>query len=239
MPNILERHLQSIERISNRFDAYGYLLDYVREIGFRYFSLHRFTPGCENELRRTIVVSNLPESLLATLEDGKLIAHSPGYRKLRTSVLPFVWDFGTIERSKASDEGAAFRAALEVHGIVSGACTPTHDSAGHHGALALTGTRETLNYVELSKLSLMANRLFERINQCGDSGLPNREIRLSDRERECISWTSAGKTSGEIAKILGLSEHTVNQYVAAVCHKLGTVNRAQAVATAIRLHIID
>jgi DNA-binding CsgD family transcriptional regulator len=52
-------------------------------------------------------------------------------------------------------------------------------------------------------------------------------------------WTSAGKTSAEIAAILGLSEHTINQHIAASTQKLGALNRTQAVAKAIRLRVID
>jgi len=57
---------------------------------------------------------------------------------------------------------------------------------------------------------------------------------LSERELECLKWTSAGKTSAEIAAILNLSEHTVNHYLIGATRKLEAVNRTQAVAKAVR-----
>ena len=61
---------------------------------------------------------------------------------------------------------------------------------------------------------------------------------LSDRERECLYWVSAGKTTDEVAVILGVSSNTVNSYVAHAIQKFGASNRAMAMATAIRSGII-
>lgn len=61
---------------------------------------------------------------------------------------------------------------------------------------------------------------------------------LSKKELECLRWAADGKTSSEIAIITGLSEHTVNHYLIFACNKLNAVNRAHAVAKAIRAGII-
>ncbi|WP_018689249.1 response regulator transcription factor [Ahrensia kielensis] len=61
---------------------------------------------------------------------------------------------------------------------------------------------------------------------------------LTESERNVLSWCANGKTSYEISKILDLSEHTVNHYLANVCRKLHATNRAQATAKAIKLGIL-
>lgn len=61
---------------------------------------------------------------------------------------------------------------------------------------------------------------------------------LSDRQRECLKWVSEGKTTEEIAMILGVSSNTVNSYVAQAIQKFGASNRAMAIATAIRSGVI-
>lgn len=61
---------------------------------------------------------------------------------------------------------------------------------------------------------------------------------LSDRERECLSWVSQGKTTDEIALILDVSSNTINSYIAHAIHKLAASNRAMAVASAIRRNLI-
>ena len=61
---------------------------------------------------------------------------------------------------------------------------------------------------------------------------------LSDRQRECLKWVSEGKTTDEVALILGVSSNTVNSYVAHAIQKFGASNRAMAIATAIRSGVI-
>ena len=61
---------------------------------------------------------------------------------------------------------------------------------------------------------------------------------LSERERECLKWVSEGKTTDEVALILGVSSNTVNSYVAHAIQKFGASNRAMAIATAIRSGVI-
>jgi len=61
---------------------------------------------------------------------------------------------------------------------------------------------------------------------------------LSERERECLVWVSEGKTTDEVALILGVSSNTVNSYITQAIQKLAASNRAMAIATAIRSGII-
>lgn len=61
---------------------------------------------------------------------------------------------------------------------------------------------------------------------------------LSERERECLLWVSEGKTTDEVAVILGVSSNTVNSYIAHAIQKFGASNRAMAIANAIRSGII-
>lgn len=57
---------------------------------------------------------------------------------------------------------------------------------------------------------------------------------LSQRERECLVWVSEGKTTDEVAVILGVSSNTINSYIASAIQKFGASNRAMAIATAVR-----
>jgi DNA-binding CsgD family transcriptional regulator len=62
---------------------------------------------------------------------------------------------------------------------------------------------------------------------------------LSGREVEVLRWIAAGKTSEVIADILSISVTTVDTHVIKACKKLNCVNRAHAVATAMRLGLIE
>ncbi len=76
--------------------------------------------------------------------------------------------------------------------------------------------------------AVIQNRLRHRNN---DSSPP--PIHLTGREREVLTWVGRGKTSSEIAAILGLTERTVNFHCERAMKRLGVVNRTQAVAKAV------
>ncbi len=61
---------------------------------------------------------------------------------------------------------------------------------------------------------------------------------LSVREKECLSWVAEGKTTEEVAMILGVSANTINAYIAKAIQKVAATNRAMAIATAIRAGMI-
>jgi LuxR family transcriptional regulator len=65
-----------------------------------------------------------------------------------------------------------------------------------------------------------------------------RPVRLTPREEECMRWASLGKTSAEIAIILGRSIETVRMHVKNSIKKLNATNRIQAVSNAIHLGLI-
>jgi DNA-binding NarL/FixJ family response regulator len=64
-------------------------------------------------------------------------------------------------------------------------------------------------------------------------------LRLTDREKEVLGWVGRGKTSSEIAIILGVSERTVNFHCDQAMKRLDVINRTQAVATAIAQGLIS
>ena len=63
-------------------------------------------------------------------------------------------------------------------------------------------------------------------------------VTLSRRELQVAHWSAEGKTSQEIAVILGLSEHSVNQYIRSGMRKTKATNRLNFVATVIRLGLV-
>lgn len=62
---------------------------------------------------------------------------------------------------------------------------------------------------------------------------------LSPRQIECLRLAAAGKTSSEIAIVLGISSRTVDQYVGEACERLKVRNRTQAVAKALTLGLLS
>ena len=64
-------------------------------------------------------------------------------------------------------------------------------------------------------------------------------LELTEREREVLRWTAAGKTSSETGMILGISARTVNYHITSILLKLNAVNKTQAVVKAVMLDLLN
>jgi len=73
--------------------------------------------------------------------------------------------------------------------------------------------------------------------QCGGSRT-ERDFELTEREIECLFWIAEGKTSDEIAMILGISRNTINNYITSVMRKTATKTRSEAIAFAVRNNLV-
>ena len=65
------------------------------------------------------------------------------------------------------------------------------------------------------------------------------ETGLSEREREILGHIAEGRTNPEIAEKLFLSPNTIKTHVSNIYRKLEVERRAQAVARAKELKILD
>ena len=111
-----------------------------------------------------------------------------------------------------------------------------HNALGNHVALTLCDS--VFSNVDLAQLGLAAMPFINAILSAERS--KNTEATaLSARETDCLQWAAAGKTSLETGIILGLSPHTVNQYLTEATAKLKAVNRTHAVTKAVRLGLIN
>jgi len=68
---------------------------------------------------------------------------------------------------------------------------------------------------------------------------PSGEIKLTEREKECLFWAAEGKTAWETSQILNVSERTINFHLTNTTKKLSVFNRPQAVAKAVFVGIIS
>lgn len=76
------------------------------------------------------------------------------------------------------------------------------------------------------------------VSVCRPAQRQDRESELTDREIECLYWIAEGKTSDEIAVILGISRNTINNYITSVMRKTATKTRSEAIAWAVRNNLV-
>ena len=68
--------------------------------------------------------------------------------------------------------------------------------------------------------------------------LPDAMIQLSSREKDVLRWTADGKTAGEIATIINITERTVNFHISNAMEKLNCINKTAATVKAALLGLL-
>lgn len=119
-----------------------------------------------------------------------------------------------------------------------GLALPVFAEPGARGLAVFAGSALTIDAAALCDLHIRCFVLFAavahlRLVQSG--AVPQ----MTKRELDCLRLTADGNTSDEIARALGLSKHTADQYLAATSQKLNAMNRMHAVAKALRLGLIE
>ena len=88
----------------------------------------------------------------------------------------------------------------------------------------------------LREIALLAGYYASSVS-CGETK-DNRDVELTERELECLYWIAEGKTSDEMATILGISRNTINNYITSVMRKTATKTRSEAIAFAVRNNLV-
>lgn len=216
---------QALEKVSRLYGFQGFLVMVV--------------PGktCAS-LSDTVVMTNWPTDFLITYDAANMMAGSPVIARLRKSTIPFTYDTTLDSHRRSDGKGNEVLSLFERVNLRRGVYIPVHDVHGTCGAIAFGGNRDVVSSAELKELTYEAGYLFGRLSEIKEIRSPMPAV-LSRREVECLHWAAAGKTTTEMAKILDLSEYTVNHYLSRATRKLDSVNRVQTVAKAIRAGLIN
>jgi DNA-binding response OmpR family regulator len=78
-----------------------------------------------------------------------------------------------------------------------------------------------------------------RLSKVARNELWSRQVALGDREVECLTWAARGKTSTEIAQIIGTSKRNVDFHIETACRKLDVATRVQAAVKAATGRLIE
>jgi DNA-binding NarL/FixJ family response regulator len=86
---------------------------------------------------------------------------------------------------------------------------------------------------------VLATIITARLAGVARTGLWPKTIALNDREAEVLTWVARGKTSAEIARILGLTKRTVDFHIDNARTKLGAATRTEAAIKAATGRLIE
>ncbi|AJY45683.1 helix-turn-helix transcriptional regulator [Martelella endophytica] len=205
--------------------------------GFRHVTFLDFPDSGSEKIVPLVHMTTLPIPLLNVYDAAGLLPTSPIAATARKRpAAPLQWQLQ--ELIDPSDEARApVRKRMERMRMSMGIICSVPSPQGRLAVLFL-GDRRPLTTEEERDLAVLAERAANRFEELSNESSRSHTL-LSARELEVVRWSAEGKTSSEIGCIIGLSDHTVNAYLANAIRKLDCVNRTQLVAKAIRLKLID
>jgi LuxR family transcriptional regulator, quorum-sensing system regulator BjaR1 len=227
----------NLQTIQTQVDLVDFLRRLSRHFDFTAFMLFSIPAATDENLQARIELSDLPRGMIESYDELGLLKNSQIFQTLRRSTVPITLNTQTSHETRPSEEAEAAARFFASYNITTAAFFPVHGSGGARAAFGFLGNRNQLTHAELGELGVFTAHTYS-IHTKLKNGQQNGECLLTPREVEAVHWVANGKTSGEIASILSLSEHTVNTYIINAIRKLDCVNRTQLVAKALRLHLI-
>jgi DNA-binding CsgD family transcriptional regulator len=218
----------------------------TRQLGFDsfVFGIAAYDRQPDAESRAYILTNQVDEWVRAYDEHAYVevdprvdLAGEPGYA---------FWEarhFDTNPRHKVFLTEAAHHGIQS--GLVLGLCTRDPPS---YAMMALNCTASTLDHWDAQERLIIAgqalvlgkvlSRSVRKFLYEEELLFPRPPMKLNIREQEILTLAAAGRTSKEIATLLGIAKITVDIHMGTIFSKMGALNRNQAIAKAVQHNLI-
>ena len=232
--------LESLLNCSTVEELYAKTTIITKQMGFEHF-LYGVRVNVSLTRPYHFIFSGYPKEWWEHYSASDYMKFDPVVHHCATRVIPVVWD----QHVFSGKQGVRIRGEAKEFGLANGASYPVHGGHGEVGMLSLTTSRNSRQakqdiIASMGKAQLLSCYLHEAIQRIvlSKGPLPLKRINLTEREKECLLWASEGKTGGEIADILKISERTVTFHLQNAGHKMGVSSRQHAISRALSMGLI-
>ena len=216
------------------------IVRFARDLGFETVSaITVIDHGLNN--REFVVVDNTPTAYIESSNDSTSYRRDPVMQHCKLQSLPIIWD----QRTYVDNGVADLWEQMAGFGYRTGIAMALHMPEGRRFVFGVDRDQPLPHHAGELQRIVADLQLFAVHAQDAASRLflpqalqPERPA-LTPRELEALRWTMDGKTAWEVGTILGISERTAVLHVNNAMHKLGCVNKHQAVLKALRLGLIQ
>jgi DNA-binding CsgD family transcriptional regulator len=238
---MLQGGFMSVLQARSRDELRDEVVRFAAELGFDTVAA---TAAVERPLAdpEVVTVDNTPQAYHEAFEDpvrarGRV---DPVMQHIKRQSVPIIWDQATYVRE---GQGELWEEQAR-YGYRNGIALALHLPEGRHFLLGVDRDQPvpahkgelTRVVADLQLFAVLAQDVAMRVLLTPPP--PSETPSLTPRELECLRWTMDGKTAWEVGSILGISERTAVLHTNNAMHKLGCVNKHQAVIKALRLGLI-
>lgn len=183
------------------------------------------------------VMTNCSEPWVRQYLDSGEARHDPLVAWAQKHLVAFGWE--DVPDEVRGGGGRSLVAEAARHGIGNGLTIPIHGPqsafavmsimvGGKRGGGRLARQRDALQMQAIRFHERAAPLFMELASAKGGT-----RLRLTPRERECLEWVALGKSTWEIASILGVESSAVTFHIENAKRKLNVANRTHAVVVAV------
>lgn len=202
------------------------------KLGFRYWALTHHV-DVRRHPERAIRLHNYPGEWVEYYDANKLGLSDPVHRASHVTSAGFAWSH-IPELIALTPGDREILARGGTNGIGDGFTVPAHVPGESHGSCSFANPAGTdLPGDDLPLAQLIGTFAFEAARRLWRVRPENPAAPLTDRQRECLIWVARGKTDWEIAKILGVTHHTVILHLKHARDRFGGGKRTSLVAQAL------
>jgi LuxR family quorum sensing-dependent transcriptional regulator len=159
---------------------------------------------------------------------------------LATHSEPFTWSELRADGSLSPAAANALDKATAFGGWVEGLVVPVSRSGRKVGLVSLVGRHRGIAPEAKAFLSLISVVLHGHVRSLvSHKGFAAAPVGLTPREIECLTLVARGKSDREISQALSIAAATAHEYVENAKRKLKADSRAETVALAVSLGIIE
>jgi LuxR family transcriptional regulator, activator of conjugal transfer of Ti plasmids len=237
----LFRRLDRCEGEEEAQDLAGLL---VKAIGFTYFSygapLLAAERGRPNDTG--MLLTTYPAAWQSHYRRRSYHATDAVILRGRNAVRPFHWgDEAHLRCLEPSSRRLFFEA--KDFGIGSGIAIPVHGPRNMSGLFSVSGPEPKQPPADVGQpafhaLLTLAQTVHAHAIQWREKRSPDPIVKLSEHERLCLLWTTQGKTSWEVAQIIGRTKATVDFHLRRAIGKLDAANKMHAAFKARELGLL-
>ena len=236
---MLQGGFTSVLGVGTRDELLTEVVGFTRRLGFETVSATTVVDHFRAE-SEFITIDNTPAAYRNEFEDVDNHRRDPVMQHCKRHSMPIIWNQETYTSVGQGDKWET----QARYGYRYGIALALHLPEGRHfflgvdrdQALPQTSSELTRLVADLQLFAVHAQDAALRLllPSSPQTDLPA----LTPREMESLRWTMEGKTAWELGGILGISERTAVLHVNNATHKLGCVNKHQAVLKALRLGLI-
>ena len=207
---------------------------FCQHLGFDYFIYgSRIPTSLVNP--SYIVLSGYPEEWRNHYVEQEYLLIDPTVSHCMEHITPVLWEQFTKTTCKHDKTINKLFYEADDYGLCNGISYPIHSIHGEAAMFSLTtslANKKSRAHIQSTFAvgQLFASYVHEAMKRIPDNSLlAKTNFYLTKREKECLLWTTEGKTSWEVSQILSISERTVVFHINNAIKKLNVSNKQHAV----------